>query len=239
MPVILMTPFIMGVFSCKNDSPEPNPDTNEPDGSSCVNGIVYVEQDGLVKGEFESVVSKSGWQLKSDISGFEGEGYLVWTGQDYFNTPGSAKLTYPIKITNPGTYRFIWRSRIAEGTSNTDFNDSWLRFPTADDFYGEKADGSIVYPKGSGNTPVPEGSGSDGWFKVYMNSLNTWFWGSSTSDNDPHSIYVKFENPGVYEMEVSARSMNHALDKFVLFISDQATATNANTPLSKINCKEQ
>jgi hypothetical protein len=31
---------------------------------------------------------------------------------------------------------------------------------------------SILFPKGSGQTPNPIGSGADGWFKIYMNQLN-------------------------------------------------------------------
>ena len=63
---------------------------------------------------------------------------------------------------------FLWKSSFRQGDNGTEHNDSWLRFPNASDFFGEKAsNGSIVYPNGSGKEPNPEGSSSDGWFKIY------------------------------------------------------------------------
>ena len=75
------------------------------------------------------------------------------------------------------------------------------------------------------------------WFKVWRSGNNLSFkWQAVTSDNDAHNIYVKFNSPGIYTMEVSARSSGHAIDKFVLFKNmsvDQATGANG---LSEISC---
>ena len=148
-------------------------------------------------------------------------------------------LTYKLKISNPGTYRFLWRSRIAKGDLASEHNDSWLRFEDADAFYGKKGE-SIVYPGDTGQTPTPNGSSKDGWFKIYMNGLDQWKYQSSTSDNDAHQIFVEFNSPGTYTMEVSARSDYHALDRFVLFSSDvsQNIATDNATELSFFDCSE-
>ncbi len=85
---------------------------------------------------------------------------------------------------------------------------------------------AVVFPIGSGlgnntlsNQPGgtrPEGAGSGGWFKIYMNQLNTWSWQTLTSDNDPHNVYVQFKQPGTYSLQVAGRSNGHALDKVVL-----------------------
>ena len=191
---------------------------------------LFHEKDGLVRVDIENPSPiQNGWDTATAFAGFEGEGYLIWTGEDNFNNPGNGFMRYSIEITNPGTYQFVWRSRIGAGTSNTEHNDSWLRIPTAADFYGEKAStGERVYPKGVGKTPNPEGSSKDGWLKCYMNRLDEWFWRSSTNDGDPFNIFAKFDSPGTYDIEISGRSKSHALDQFVLFKTDitllQATA---------------
>lgn len=191
----------------------------------------YEEIDGLVLMEAENLEVISGWQEMTTSTGFTGAGYLNWQGGNSFNTPGSGVISTSIKINTPGTYFFQWRNRIGAGSSTTDNNDSWLRFPDADDFYGERGS-SIVYPHGSGKTPNPNGAGSDGWFKVYANNLN-WNWTSNTSDNDPHSIYVTFNSAGTYTMEISGRSNNHLIDRIVL---SQNYNGQTNTNLTETLC---
>ncbi|RMG22699.1 MAG: T9SS C-terminal target domain-containing protein, partial [Bacteroidetes bacterium] len=86
----------------------------------------------------------------------------------------------------------------------------------------------IIYPHGSGQSPNPQGSGADNWFKIYMNELNTWSWITQTSDNDAHFIYARFDNPGVYTLQISGRSNGYAIDRMVLFNEsvDEAMATS-------------
>ncbi|GAB5552731.1 MAG: hypothetical protein Sapg2KO_23220 [Saprospiraceae bacterium] len=194
---------------------------------------LFQEENGLVVFEVESATNFGQWTPKTSIAGFSGEGYLLYEGPDLFNTPGQSKMTYQLQITTPGKYRFQWRSRIAIGDSNTEHNDSWLRFPDASDFYAEK--GNIkLYPKGLGKTPNPEGSTKEGWFKVYQNVRNNWAWRASTNDNDPHNIYVEFDSAGIYTLEVAGRSNGHALDRIALYQSTvaESMATNLNTPTS-------
>lgn len=206
--------------------------------NTCPNGSLFAEKDGIVHIDLENPgPSSNGWSTNNSLSGFSGSGYLVWTDEDNFNTPGKGIIRFSIRINTPGTYQFVWSSRIAQGTSNTDFNDSWLRIPTANDFYGEKAGGERVFPKGSGKTPVPEGAGANGWFKVYMNTVGEWFWRSSTSDNDPHNIFARFDAAGTYDIEISGRSKFHAIDEMVLFKTDKTLTDAQNAPLSEITCK--
>lgn len=233
-----------------NDNGDDSDDNNDTDGD-CDDGqtTFFVEEGGILTIESEnSDFENTEWSLENTISGFSDEGYLVWTGETFLGNPGNGLLTYNIRISTPGTYRFIWRSYITIGDQNGEYNDSWLRIPDADHFYGMRNDGHIVYPKGTELDPIPEsegqastepeGAGADGWFKVYMNTLNQWAWISRTSDNDAHNIYVVFDNPGDYTIEISGRSMGHAIDKFVLFTEDISVsdATNESMMTSSVVC---
>lgn len=216
-----------------------NDDDNDTTSSSCTDpgNFIFNEENGLVLVEFEDVPYSDDWALKSAGNSFSGQGYLVWEGAQYFNQPGNGLLTYTIKINNPGTYRFHWFNSITAGNDGTEHNDSWLRFNDADDFYGQKGN-SIVYPNGTGKSPNPAGSSQDGWFKIYRSGGNLDFiWSTRTSDHNAHEIYVRFDTPGTYVMEVSARSSNHAIDKFVMFNESWSEADAlASDALSTITC---
>ncbi|MGB5170998.1 MAG: hypothetical protein WBN69_06165, partial [Eudoraea sp.] len=95
--------------------------------------------------------------------------------------------------------------------------------------------------KGSGKSPNPEGGGADGWFKVYRSGNNLGFkWQASTYDNNAHEIFVNFDSPGIYTMEISARSSGHAIDKVMLYSTSftQNSALENAQDLSAIGCKE-
>lgn len=193
-------------FKCQNDTAEPPTGDCDADAE---------EENGLVVIEAESLNTVSGWVNKTSESGFTGSGYIDWQGADSFNTPGNGMITAKIKINTPGKYLFRWRSKVGEGTNPTESNDSWLRFPDADDFYGQKG-GSKVYPRGIGKTPNPLGASSDGWLKVFLSGTTDWTWTSRTSDNDARDIYVEFDAAGTYIMEISGRSKHHLIDRIVL-----------------------
>ncbi len=256
--VLLVSVFTY--FSCDNDTP-PTQATDrsaveEPatqqDMVVCENSQtpIFVETDSMIIVEAENAdYAKATWTYDEKLDDFSGEGYLVWKGKDSFGQPGNGLLTYIVRVSTPGTYNFVWRSRITEGTSTTDFNDSWLRIPDAKHFYGKRKDGHIVYPNDSELDTIPEsagqestkpeGSSKDGWFKIYMNTASKWHWGSYTSDNNPHAIFVIFPTAGDYTIEISARSKGHGIDKFVLFHEkvQQSTATASTAKASKILCE--
>ncbi|WP_271784071.1 hypothetical protein [Aquimarina algiphila] len=235
-------------------TPTPTPTTPDvnPNNGECESGktAIFTEKDGLLIVESENGnFSGTPWELTKSLSEFSGDGYLVWNGTDFLGKPGEGLLSYKIRITKPGTYRFIWRSYITIGTNGSEHNDSWLRIPDAKHFYGQKGDGHIVYPKGTTLDPIPEsngqtsttpnGSGKDGWFKIYMNKASKWHWQSSTSDNDGHNIFVVFDSAGDYTIEISGRSKGHGVDKFVLFTEGvtQETAIKDNAVKSEIKCE--
>jgi hypothetical protein len=167
------------------------------------------------------------------IPGFTGSEYLVYRGTNLFNSPGHSRLTYQLQINQTGKYRIQWRSRIALGSDQTEHNDSWLRLPDASSFYAQKS-GNVLYPHGSGRSPNPVGAGSKGWFKVYQNQLGVWSWNTSTNDHNPFNIFAEFDSAGTYTLEVSGRSLGHALDRIVLYHESVAAAQalNLNLPES-------
>lgn len=229
-----------GPFNGGNKTPDHNDarqlmenpcdDSGHDTGSSNSSGgncsYDFEEVNGRVIIEAENIDTPSGWSSNATHSGHTGSGHLEWTGGDFFNTPGNGTTHTTFKISQAGTYKFMWRTKIGHGNNITESNDTWLRFPDADDFFGQKANGHIVYPKGSGKSPNPEGAGADNWFKVYVNSLN-WTWSTQTSDNDGHDIYVTFNSAGVYTMQLSGRSNHHVIDRIVLAL-DPENSTSLN-----------
>ncbi|MEM8508024.1 MAG: hypothetical protein AAF717_09350 [Bacteroidota bacterium] len=203
-------------------------------------GFVFEETGGIISIEFEDNTFPEGWVVKSDGNGTSGTGYMQWEGDPKMNAPGNGTIVFPVRISQPGTYRFIWNSSFRKGDNGTEHNDSWLRFPDADDFFGRKNDGSVVYPNGSGKTPNPNGSSSDNWFKIYRSGNDDTFkWQASTSDHDAHNIYVTFESAGVYRIEISARSDYHGIDRLLLFeenISQNDAIDAADTFSVKTTC---
>lgn len=226
-----------------NDDQDDADEGDTPDDTdtapTCTNPLNFVfnEANGVVMAEFENAEFSGAWALKANGNKYTGKGYMEWQGQQYFNDPGNGTASFKIKITNPGTYRFLWYNAVKKGTDGTEHNDTWLRFSDAADFYGQKGTGSKVYPKGSGKSPNPNGASKDGWLKIYRSGNNLDFiWQARTSDHDAHDIYVKFNNPGTYTMEVSARSSGHAIDKFVLFKNGISQGEATAMAASAITC---
>ena len=188
--------------------------------------------------EAENFNLNGGWSVATSKAGYTGSGYIVHSGENFAGVDaGIDVISVQIKINTAGTYRVQWRNAITVGSSTTDNNDTWLRFPDADNFYanspgqGSAIGASTVYPRGWNKTPLPNGETNKGWFKIYDNSLS-WIWNTYTSDNDGHYIYVNFANAGVYHMEISNRSANHGIDRVVLWntsTGNESTATNTGT----------
>ncbi len=190
-------------------------------------GADFEEKNGIAILELDSKVTGS-WR-KESISGASGGSALTYRGTDYFNSPGNSTISYKVKINSSGTYRFIWRNKIsviANRVPTTEHNDSWLKI-SASNFFGQKGN-SRIYPGGSGKSPTPEGASSGGWFKVYTNTID-WSWSTKTSDNDAHLVYATFNSPGVYTIQVSARSNGHSIDRMVLYKEGSYSSAQAES----------
>jgi|GEM_PF-1838737 len=194
-----------------------------------------VSANGTITIQAESAELNTNWKKSTAITGFTGEGYIQWEGLDYFwKGPGSqgntGQLTYKVKIDKAGKYKFTWRSIIAKdnGQPNraTEHNDSWLKFPDADDFYTyldrdyvfddkknkiPKTPGKY-YPNGSSKSPKGiVGESGNGFMKIYMNKL-AWTEAASTWDHNGFPIFVEFNSPGIYTIIIAVRSSFHGID---------------------------
>ncbi|MDX2304861.1 MAG: T9SS type A sorting domain-containing protein [Microscillaceae bacterium] len=187
----------------------------------------FIESNGLVVMEVESVPLQTGWKqgTLAGVTFYEATVNSV-------GSPGAGVLNYNIQVTNPGIYRIVTRTRINVGTSGTEHNDTWIKMPNNADvtffaYQGIPANeaalqnalniNDVLYPNGTGKGPNPAGASTSGYFKMYMNELNKWVWLSVTSDFDPHDIYVKFAKAGTYTLQLSNRSAGHAVDRMALY----------------------
>ena len=186
----------------------------------------WQERDGLLVVELENVDDRNGWQKATSINGATGGGFLQWTGDQSFSRAGNGSIKFPIRITKPGTYRFEWRVAVNRGNNSTEHNDSWLKI-NADNFYATKS-GSQLKPRpecsNTSRFDCPRGSSTDGFFKIYGGGIRSFQWAARTSDSDAHQIYADFDSPGVYEIEVNARSSYHAIDRLVMYHSSVSSS---------------
>ncbi len=177
----------------------------------------------VIEQDVSTTTLSSGWKKSNSLAGFTGDGYIVWEGTPQFwkgaeQIGKTGLLTFPIKIQTPGTYQIQLKTYIAKkdpDKPNTEHNDTWVRLPDADDFFAKKGT-SIVYPKGSGKTPNPEGENGNGFFKAYMNINDEWTYTTGTFDNNFHEIFATFNETGDYTFEIAPRSDFHAIDSFKL-----------------------
>ncbi|MGF1452054.1 MAG: DUF4350 domain-containing protein [Opitutales bacterium] len=175
----------------------------------------FVETDGLVVMDVESMDVVSPWSEENSIPGFLGDGYFVGT-VNRFSNPGFGTISYPFTVTTSGRYQLNWRSRIAQGTNNTEHNDSWARLTDAN--------GNVLTPEENNLSPS-----ADGWLKVYMNTRNAWHWQASNRDNNPRAMFWDLEAGTTYQLQISQRSAGHAVDRLLLWDHNRHNLANTNT----------
>ena len=103
----------------------------------------FEETDGYVVVEMEFADENDNWSLQTEASDYKEDGYLQYDGPDNFGSVNSnSLLIYKIKINNPGTYQFRWRTRRGINRTGGDSqNDSWLNI-TGERFWG--VHGSVI-----------------------------------------------------------------------------------------------
>jgi len=80
--------------------------------------------------EVEAAPAVSQWRLEREHAGFSGDGYLAWRGPHVKHQPGTAILSYGLRVTEPGDYRMSIRTRRdIEGAprANDQVNDVFVR----------------------------------------------------------------------------------------------------------------
>ena len=208
-----------------------NPLVNCPDAD-------YEEENGLVVIEWENTsVTGSGWAYENVQGGYTGGGYIIWRGSQYFNNASNGLITVPVRINNPGTYDVQFRARISSESNenNTEHNDVWVKIADGARLFATRNGSAEVEPRPQcqnlANIECPEGSSTNGFFKAYGGNKTSWTWYSNTYDNNAHRIKVTFDSPGVYNVQIAARSSLYMLDRLILSnpaLIDQDDARNTN-----------
>jgi len=178
-------------------------------GNTAAANTIFLEENGVVIFEMESTPPGKDWKSKTVIPGYLGSSYYEYTGATVYRPDNAddSKMTFRFRISTPGNYELHWRSRIAEGTSRTESNDSWVRFATGTNVAGEQA--------------------LSGWTKGYMNKFEEWSWTVRTVDNVGKRIRQYF-GAGDHTIEIAGRSGGHAIDRVALTKYDTVTFNGTN-----------
>lgn len=70
----------------------------------CDQNPIFIEKNGLIVFEVESIPIAEGWELETEVNGYSGEGYLTWKLPTNTQPQGQGLLAYTFKVSNPGTY---------------------------------------------------------------------------------------------------------------------------------------
>jgi hypothetical protein len=177
----------------------------------------FAENGGLVVVEVESAPVIASWTKETYHTGYTGTGFYEWKKGDAstkVDPGGSGILSYPIKISTAGRYRLQIRSRPA---ANAEHNDVWVRVVGAKKFEKDKA--GVATDLGTG------------WIKSYNNKGNQWSWDTWTTDHDRHTLYVVCDAATTIKIELSGRSTQFCIDRFVLYTTAKTTAEATSTTL--------
>ena len=187
--------------------------------------------DDVVVIEGEDLPGGGDWRTGSDGEA-TGGGYLRWEGAQSLGSAANGTMAVDVQIDTPGLYRLQVRARVGMGSDSTEHNDTWMRWADADAYYGSVGTPEDrVYPRplcqdtslmssieampSVTQASCPEGTSTDGYFKIYCSGALAWRWSAFTSDSDAHPVFARFDAPGVYRFELAARSSYHQIDRIV------------------------
>jgi hypothetical protein len=183
---------------------------------------IWVEEDGVVVVEAETIEHHGHWELKTEPKGYSGAGYLNWDGpgrsetpdgrggnDDYTNErqgPQNEWLIIRILVNHPGVYKMNARNYHVKEDGD---NDSWSWKVGQ-----EISDWNPVRRMGDS---LKDGEGF------------TWLdWGV-------RSFYLK---AGVNNLYIGGRSRGFGIDRVAIYRDNtpgaEEKALNLNTPLSKL-----
>ncbi|QDU68022.1 YncE family protein [Engelhardtia mirabilis] len=165
----------------------------------------YVEQNGLIVIETESVPPVDQWKLENTKTGFAGDGYFRWDGGNFFNTPDVGTLSYTFEVTTGGRYEFVIHNRHDYPESDKE-NDAWVRMD---------------------NGPWLKCFSNGGWQNVGVWNFLSWFDYSGSLPNE--QAYFDL-TPGQHTLYVSARSYNFHVDRFHLYLDTVSNPWNKDLP---------
>ncbi len=150
---------------------------------------VFLEDDGLVVMEVESMPAIGFWVEETTHAGFTGSSYYRWDGPNsHSSAPGQGRLRYRFQVNAAGNYRVSIHNRHNAPQADQE-NDCWARM----------------------------NGGS--WKKIYSNqgssTVKKWNWHSNF---DPDHVGANYNlSPGVNELEITGRSSNFMIDRIHVY----------------------
>jgi hypothetical protein len=182
-------------------------------------GADYIEKNGMIVIEAENMILSDLW-TKDHIAGSSNDSCIIWKGKSYFKQPDEGIISAQFEIFSAGKYTFKMRTKVGLGNDNTEHNDTWVKFPEANEFYGVK-NAHRIYPVGSAGLPFMDNGSATrmGYLKIFSSGSLDWTWNSLTYDEESYDVMVEFEKPGVYTVQLAARSDYHVIDQLILFRS--------------------
>lgn len=163
------------------------------------------EQGGMLLIDAETAPAIDGWTFESSAPGFIGAGYYTYRGAESKAAPGSAILSYPIYINNPGLY-LVRIHNYHDHPDSSEGNDAWLKIDS-------------VQP----------------WIKTWSGDRVLWNWGNNfeISHDNHRGPEVTFPAPGPYTLQISGRSPGFSIDRIIIVTPDQfIPGTNQALPQS-------
>ena len=192
----------------------------------------FLATQGIVVVEVESAARVDDWASETSVAGFSGGSYFRWDiSAARTSSGGSGVLAYDVALTQAGRYQFHLRSAAPQPT---DDNDAFARFIGAD-VVTVRNNAGATCPDGPAHERSPVADAS-GWFKVYQNvSGDSWTYTTHHHDNCAHRIFIAVPASGGYRVELSGRSRDFKLDRFVLRHVDanEALALEPSRPESQ------
>ena len=178
---------------------------------TCSSCSVSKNSDGFVVFEAESLALSPGWEIKKDVPGYTGDGYLQWTGETTFE-PGTGLITYPLEVSEAGVYQL--NVRCHQGGAIWDAaNDMFVQIETAGTVEG--------YPDIS--KPEKAYVGSEFDFKLnreermaarqsLTHDWRWWIWGEEVRSAFRFSL-----SEGSHVLKIYGRSAGFIIDRLAFF----------------------
>lgn len=175
----------------------------------------YMEKDGVVVIEAESIPSPAGWAYFADKSGHTGYGYYEWQTKKQGLPAGQGLLKYRFEIGTSGNYQLLLREKMRDPKNRPDTLDP---------------DGNDVWVKFTGGKDVEKQAvlGND-WGKIaILGHPEGWTFNTNADQSKTHEITpaCRYFDKGVYTIELSGRSEGYAIDRIVLSKFDAKPSTN-------------
>ena len=168
-----------------------------PESATAQSAGAFIENNGLVVMEVESVDRPFNWTFETSVEGFVGDGYLRYIGSNHFNEPGIDVLEFDVVIINPGEYKmFLWANHF-DAPEPDQNNDAWTKMD----------DGEWI------KTVHPGPRQDEGW------SFHTQ-WVEVISGVETFSEPTYQLEAGVHKFYISGRSWNYRMDRVHIWKND-------------------